>query len=292
MTKQKFGIYGNCQSEVLAQTLLENPHFSDAWEEAPLPLVQRIGVEHVAAVPSVVAQLDLLIYQPFKSAALPSLSSDEVVKHLLPTSMAIGFPSLYFDGYFPQLASLTGVPSPLNRVHDYLAIDCFLRGGDVTDVVARLKDERLFKKAHAKRYFQGGIDELRKREKTHRLTATISDFVDAYARKYKLFFQFNHPVKSLYQHVARQILNRLGIHESADVDLSDIGPEPTVVCPPLRSIYYHNQCQFDCEFDTYKVADERLSMVDVIERMYISYLAADAEILRKHLKKKNLKWRR
>ena len=283
MKKLKFSIFGNCQSKALAEVLLENPDFAARWEWTPVTMAHQLTPELIPSMHNTFKELDLLIYQPFKGRGIRAHSSDELLKQLPSRAKAICIPIMYFDGYFPQLGALPGVQTPLNRVHDYLIVYFYLRGKSISQTIDSLQHPDLFKKRYSKKLFRANIAELRKREKKHRMGITISSFIEEFARKHLLFHQVNHPTKALFQHIANQLFEQVGVSSPFELEWGNKGPLSAVICPPLKSLYQYNQCDFDISFDTYIVFQERLSQSEVVNRMYCYFSKVGPETLKANL---------
>ena len=114
--KQRFGIYGNCQTESLRDFLLASRSFCRKYlfEETPGRLVHMMNEQDIKAFHEKIYRIDHLITQPIgdKFGSTPAFGSEAIFRRLRPDARVLMLPNLFFTGYAPDL--VTASPSGRN----------------------------------------------------------------------------------------------------------------------------------------------------------------------------------
>ncbi|WP_445357717.1 WcbI family polysaccharide biosynthesis putative acetyltransferase [Microbulbifer sp. ANSA002] len=277
---KKFSVYANCQSVALAKTLLSDQGFSSVYKLVEIKPVHTLDSTDINDTLNKVRDLDLFIYQPFGGRGVKELSSESVVTKLPENCISLSFPPLYFDGYFPQLEMLPGIQSPLNLVHDFFILKFYLDGYSEALCKERLLSENLIEETKAVNYYERSIERLYNREKINSIDLPVSDFIRTNSRSYKLFNQFNHPRKPVFEFLKNNILDRVGVRPySSDLDWEGPGYLDGIRCPSLSCM--RNSLSFDFEDDeVYFAQGKILGLDEVIRGFYQSYDDVDRAILK------------
>lgn len=195
------------------------------------------------------------------------------------------FPSLYFNAYFPHLDAMN-IKSVLNRVHDFIIVGSFLKGNSVKKTLEIINSETLYPKELSLSFANHGLEELKHRESVHRISFTISEFIEDNYKTIKLFNQFNHPRKPVFNYLATKIFQELGIAFLKEEFSNRTGLDGT--CVPLQKSTYRNLgIEFQENFKSYRVSPkEEMVQEDVVRAFYQAYEGVDKKFLQSVLSKR------
>ncbi|MFV8421767.1 WcbI family polysaccharide biosynthesis putative acetyltransferase [Vibrio parahaemolyticus] len=268
--KQKVVIFANCQSVAIGKTLQESEVFNMSYEWVVIPSVHTLNseskIQHL--IQSVMAA-DVFIYQEVDNPSWPSqLKSKYLVDLLKPNCKAISIPSMYFDGYFPHLATMQGRTGPLNKVHDYFIAAGFVCEMSQSQVKDMILSENLYSSSVARQYVDRSLLELERRE-VH-LDVKISAYIREHYQKRKLFNQFNHPKREVIEYVCSEILTQLGATEHV-FDSDKVGYLDGIRTPIYPSTIQRLELQFD-EQEQYRSVGGFLTLEEVIEGFFNVYI--------------------
>jgi len=207
-------IYANCQNKLIAEYLHRSAVFCREYIVHCFPVHNLI--EQQSTIPEeLLKQTDLFIYQPVKDHH-GDLSSQSILNKLSPSCQKISFPSLYFQGYFPQYCK-----NPHNHVikpnypygiipHGDANIISLLAEGKTADqIVDILSDTDFYTPEFLLNNIDHTLKELAQRESS--LSVKVSSFIRENYQKYHLFNTQNHPSDLLGFYVVNQILKLLNI---------------------------------------------------------------------------------
>lgn len=270
---KNFVVFANCQNFALALTLLENKEFSSKYLWSRTPPVQDIKENDVDDVIKKVRYADLFIYQPVvDSPAHPKeMTSDFLMGQLRDDAIAISFPSIYFDGYFPHLQTLKGLVSALNLVHDYFIAYACAIGLQEQQLLSLIRKEDFYPRQLSKVLADKSIDNLRKRENQDNIDIRLSEYIEANYKNRKLSNQFNHPKRDVFCFFAESILVKI------DTENYKIEPQGSdyldmIMTPIYRSTYKNLELTFEEDFNIYNgLNNSRLTQEDVVYRFFDYY---------------------
>ena len=94
--------FGNCQVRVLYHALRSYSCIFDVYFVSE---VQDTSAEDLPRILEYTELCDVLIYQAVNNSKF-LISSNDILKHLRCDAMSVLIPSLYFDGYWPNLLDL------------------------------------------------------------------------------------------------------------------------------------------------------------------------------------------
>lgn len=282
---KKLVIFANCQCRALAQTLMENRQFSSTHEWDFLPAVQNLSEQHVPEVLAKVRAADLFLYQPVsEDPARPAeITSAFLCEQVKPSAIALSFPSLYFDGYFPHLQTLKGYISTLYLVHDYFIAYACAIGLTVEKTLTLIQSEDLYPRDVSIRLAEASFNNLAEREREFDLDIKITQFLRDNYRREKLFNQFNHPKRPVLKYIAEKILTKIG---SQNPLLAEIGPShmDEIMTPIYKSTYKNLELKFDEDFYAYNgTGNTRLSQPEVVRNFYDFYRQHDLSEIKRHI---------
>lgn len=202
----KVVIFTNCQGRAIYENWLR-PVLTSVGSSGELHVttVDAGSDSHQELLAALSAGCDIFIYQPVSGITAVTDGSGPFAL-LSPTCKRICFPSIYYDGwplYFEKgLVVGGGVIQEyreLGRTLDEL-LDAFERGA----LCFRLADRVRASTAY-----------MRERERAF-CNIVVSDFIDAHARRFRLFDTQNHPNGIILCHVAKQICAQLGLQLTVD----------------------------------------------------------------------------
>lgn len=287
MSKKIYTFYSNCQGEAIAKTLEENTLFSSCYEWLKIKPIQNIKASEINSVSEKIATADVIIHQTISDRGRHSeLSSQNMLKHARPDAQIISIPSLYFDGYFPHLSSMNQHTSVLSLVHDYFIAYAYCKGISPVDCLGMIRSEVLYSRDLSEQLLNISLNNLRRRESKENLDITISDYIEKNFKKRKLFNQFNHPTREVFEFISNQILKKIGMEESEYH--SDQGYLDGLIVPIYQSTYKNLGLQFIEDFNAYETwSGHSLNQRDIVFEFYDFYKTIDmSEILDTVCKKK------
>ena len=212
-------IYANCQNKLIAEYLHRSDIFCREYLVHCFPVHNLI--EQQSTIPEeLLGQTDLFIYQPVKEHH-GDRSTQSILKKLSPDCQKISFPSLYFQGYFPQYCK-----NPHNRVikpnypygiiphGDANIISLLAENKTADEIVEILSDRDFYTPEFLLNNVNNTLNELAKRESS--LSVKVSSFIRENYRKHHLFNTQNHPSDILGFYVVNQILELLNLPKLPD----------------------------------------------------------------------------
>jgi len=225
--KKQFTVYGNCQSTILAACLQQVKSFSDNYKYIRLPFCHRISSDEYKKAASMMADLNLFIYQPVSSAFRGGGFDSQTLSDLAPNSL--GIPSLQFYGYFPSLTRFR-LPSKLsveknnlinnilmpfptlNRdsLYHYNEIRMMVLENLPTSVICDRFDYGSSQEFQLERCLGWTIKHLVSKETEFDLIP-ISDFFENNWQNKLLFYTPRHPTGFVMAELVRRICNKLNL---------------------------------------------------------------------------------
>lgn len=276
--KKKFTVYGNCQIVALAKTLLEYKEFAENFDYIRLKGISNLQLADIGYVTRTIEESDLIIYQyvsnHFRSR---ELSTTRLLSHAKKKSILISFPSLYFDGYFPHLAVLRERKSTLlDTVHDYVIMYGYLMGLEQQEIIEVIQSEGFYSKELSNALFQKSIDELMKREGKNDSDIKVSDYIRQNYRFQKLFNHFNHPRRPVFEYIASEILDILGMSKNKYLNYDGQEGYLDIVSTPIyRSTYNNLALIFPEDYLSYNTMKGFVKMPQVVNDFYSIYDTMD-----------------
>jgi hypothetical protein len=278
-----FTIFANCQSTALAKTLLEHEEFSQKYQWIEIPAVHELGNVDIEQVAKVIQEVDLFLYQPVATSdhRLENATSAYMLNLLKDSAQALSFPSIYFDGYFPHLATLGQHKSVLNLVHDYFIAYCYAKGISKANCVELIGSDELYDKRTSKKLLKATLSSLKWRERFSRIDIRVSAYIEENYKNKRLFNQFNHPKRDLFVHLCQKILEKIDVDNSeySSLTLGKKSYLDGIITPIYRSTYKNLELSFGSDFDNYSVNKSKLELCDVVNRFYQFYQHIDKDEL-------------
>lgn len=274
LTKKKYAVYGNCQAPVIARILNSAEQFSSIYACVDIPGMHEMTLEELIHFKSEISEISLFIYQNVQrgdyatSTLLPLLNKD---------CIKISIPSLFFNGYNPEVAYLRQSRSTL-FYHDRIMLNHI---SDMNKFMNILKSDDYFPEKFSKDCIEASIDELSNREKMQELHIKISDFIKHNYRFQRLFHVLNHPSSVLIEELSNRILMHLGIKPQKYKNIF-LGPLDKWQFPIYKSHYNNLKLEFNNEMK-YIWAGKIFNLNDFFEFRRDQYNTLDLDFAKKDI---------
>lgn len=268
--KKKFTVYANCQSDALASLLLRNPSFEREYELVRILPVHLLKKENKSSIRKIISEVDLCVSQPVSTANGSRLSTEEITTALAPNSPIIKFPSIYFDGYFPHLVPLAGMPSIMNNAHDINVMVLNQKGYKANDIYNIISSNDFYNSTMSNALFEKSIDELREREGNNKVDILVSSFILAHYKESILFNTYNHPSNKIVMHIAAQVCKMLNIDNSiyAELNISELLGAYRAM--PYQSTTHHLNI-LESIVTPYHIEGKQISHRDIVGALDVTY---------------------
>lgn len=264
-------VVGNCQARALESVLNLSENFRSYFEFSPLPAVHVIKPEQVQQLHEKLPSAGLLIGQ-FVSEHYRNrigLGLQTLQSLTSPSSIALSWPSIYWDGYNPELfyfknengASFT----EFFDYHHLVVYSGYIEGRSISEVSKDILNIDRF--SYSDSLAQKSLSDLASRES--KLDLKVASFISSNFKTKRLFWTFNHPASPIMLEVAQQTLKALDITD----DLPDVLPHEVLnntIYPILPSVKSALGLTFENE-NGIVVRGDKLSIIDAISKYYFLY---------------------
>lgn len=272
--RKKCLIYGNCQVRSLAKILASHQAFAEQYQILPIRTVYDILPSEIDTLLKCIEITDLLIYQPVKETyrSMPELSTKFLQGRLRPHALALGFPSLYFSAYSPEIFYLYNTAKqvyqgPASDYHNLYVFKSYLEGHAVQETLNTLSRSDLLDSNITEKILAANLAELESREQEHSLIS-ISGFIREHYQTERLFHTMNHPSARVVEHLASSILKLIGLPESSPRSFPDILGHTFFNIHP--AIYQHLRLRF-ANPPSAKITNEGVDLREMVERFFRFY---------------------
>jgi hypothetical protein len=221
--KKKYTIVGNCQALALKKFLNANKHFTMRYEYIDIKPIHLISEEEINEFyENIMSSLDLVILQPISDDYKNNhkFSTRSVINNVNKTCKIILYPSIWFNGYYPQLIH-NSIEKIGIIVHDKNIIHKAINNNKKVQFINKCKQminsDNFYKPHYVNKIAQESINRLRKKEdiviSTYKNVSfiRISNFINSNYKKQILMHSLNHPSKYVYRFLANQILEIINI---------------------------------------------------------------------------------
>lgn len=280
MRKKRFTVIGNCQGPFVAQALMQKPNFADRYELQHTPAVHVIEKSEIKAHVSRLKDLDLVVHQPILNADRFGGFETNTLRGVLQGRVPlICMPSVYFDGYFPTLSTISGLTTPAGLVHDMAAFHAFDLGWGAQKTERALYEGDIFGTAFYKAAFEQALLGLTQRETDAGVDVRVSDFLGTFGRGEILMHQFNHPTSTVFDEMARRICACLGLSVTPSETRQELDTVIWPVWPWVRAaLSVEGQTPLSGGSDVLRFRGQTVSMSDYISGAFQAYAQmADAQ---------------
>jgi hypothetical protein len=198
-------VLGNCQSGALS-LLIEC--ICPTMKRLSLPAIHTLDKKKPEVVWSIVRDVDVVIHQPI-SDSFQEIGIN-ALKLKFPNKLYISFPSIYFNGYFPNLIYLRKpaggtLGGRLRDFHDSRIVEGAIFGQSIEEI-----KNQICKKIPVDKVLTDvniSLENLRKREIG--LDVEVTSYIKKNVFKKRLFYVFNHPINDVLIYVAIRICDIL-----------------------------------------------------------------------------------
>jgi hypothetical protein len=218
-------VVGNCQAKALELMLTTNDAFAARFELVSFPAVHEIPDAMVPELHAAVAGAALVIPQRVDEGYRDGIGlGTETLARIAADATVLRWPSVFWAGYVPDLFYLRGedgrpvVEGPFDY-HDRTILNAYAAGLDAAAACALLADPE--EPSDAPSWADHATAELEVRGQGCEIH--VASFIAERFRDELLFFTMNHPSNGLLAHMARQVVDQLGLPGS--VDSVRLGPD-------------------------------------------------------------------
>ena len=215
-------IYGNCQTEIIANMLEFNHDFDRRYVLLRVPQIHLFRneeqIEQIFYKNNIMQLVDLFIYQNVKenNRFCNRLGTNTLLKQFCNKCRKIPIHNIYFDGYFIQTETNEGRYMENFIQKDFPYTDVIVstllkRGKSVDEIINLLKDENLVPYSRIVERCETSFENLRQRER--HVEVPIVDYIKENYRKEQLFYSCNHPKNIVIYEYTKRIMNSLGINK-------------------------------------------------------------------------------
>lgn len=267
--RKKVLILANCQGQALYSLLKKNPDFIKQFELIHIDPIHLLKIQDSERILSIIATLDVIIYQPIGSN-YGVFASDNILKHLKLNAKAISFPVAYFTGYNPEVIYLknfdgkkVSVPFDYN---DLNIMRMFAEKLSIPEIVNHLESNTFYSQEFLERNCELSLNTLAEREKG--LDIRITPFIENNYKSKRLFFSMNHPSNEVLFEIVQQLFELLGLQEARTPHLANelLGRTRLYLYPSVLK-------NFDLFSDNQIIIDNvKFSLENYVRECYTTYI--------------------
>lgn len=273
--KPFFSVYGNCQAESIARCLESCPEFAERFDYLELPPVYYMTSKRLQEFACQASKMGLLIFMNSHAGEFPS---SDIVALIPDTCERICIPSLFFNGYNPEIAYLRQ-PGSVLFYHDRIMLQYI---HDFDGFKGRLLvDEDFFPESFSKDCVDASLTELAGRERKHNMDVRITDFIAEHYQRHRLFHVMNHPSVALIREVTARILGLLGITLNPG-SVVPVGALDSWQFPIYRSHFLNLGIMFDNTPEYWRLGS-RLSVEEFFQVRKADYEVLDLDFAKRDL---------
>lgn len=207
-----FAVIGNCQASPISNFITS---LSSNLKSVKCPPIHTVDKHSPDALYRAISDVDVIVHQPI-SDSFQKASINEIKKKY-PSKKYISFPSIYFNGYFPNLmylrvpkgGTLKGI---IGDFHDRRVVNGVLDGLNDSEIVQKMREPTC--NTDSINLINASLKELSDRESN--LDIKVALLIKESVFEKRLFYVFNHPCNLLLIHVAASVCEILGVDINKD----------------------------------------------------------------------------
>lgn len=221
-SKQIALIYGNCQTEIIANMLEYNKEFHSRYALLRVPQIHLFRdeeqIKQIFYQNELMKMVDLFIYQNVKenNRFHPLLGVKRILDQMSDRCRKLCIHNIYFDGYFVQydaneeryFANMDQKDFPYT---DGIVHKLIEEGKTADEIIEIINDTSMMSKEEVLEKCEKSIDNLRQREKY--VDVPIVDYIEMHYKEEQLFYTYNHPKNIVIYEYVKRILTELGIED-------------------------------------------------------------------------------
>lgn len=215
-------IYGNCQTEILANMIEHNKEFSEKYVLLRVPQIHLYRdekqVEEIFYKNNIMEMLDLFIYQKVKinNRYFEKLGTNSILEKIRTDCKKLIIHNIFFDGYFIQCkGSDDRYIENMNQKNfpyfDVIVDSLITEGKNVKDILNLLFRIDLFDDNTIQKRCKRSIHILKQKEES--VDIPIVDYIENNYQKRQLFYTHNHPKNIVIYEYVKRILKALTIEK-------------------------------------------------------------------------------
>lgn len=275
-------LHGNCQATALAlmmREILPPNYVIKNCEVFNVELEQgrETSIENIQ-------QADIIITQPVSDnyRGVEYLSSSWLNKNRREQSRFITIPVIYFNGQTPNSFTLKEIHGAHLSYHDAHAIDYFLNGKTVDELIADTNASDFLPAEFVRSESFLSFTDLSRREKAFNCDINVSDIIINCLSDAQPLYTINHPSRKVLTDLCNRILSHLEIEQRIDLDGTDY-LDHFIVAPYVSALLAHNNRGAAIRLDEYKFDGAWHSRTNYFNKVYDSYRQIGAESLLAHV---------
>lgn len=213
-------IFGNCQTEIIANMLEYNNSFNSNYVLLRVPQIHLYRdeeqVEQIFYKNNIMQMVDLFIYQKVRenNRFYARLGTDNILKQVRSNCRSLSIHNIYFDGYFIQydanddryFRNLDQKDFPYTDGIVDLLLEEKRNTNEIVNIIC---NESLYTEKQIKEKCNQSINNLKEREKF--VDVPIVDYIEENYCKEQLFYTYNHPKNIVLYEYVNRLLKSLGI---------------------------------------------------------------------------------
>lgn len=223
INKKKYTLIGNCQCIHLNTFLRTNPNFTSEYSHIEIKPIHLISMDEIDYIYDyVLKDLDLIIIQPIQDSYKNcyKYSTQSILNNINKDCKVIMFPSIHFNGYFPNVVNYYIKEINL-AVHDKNLIKNFKVTKDKDLFLKKCSDiinsNNFYNERDVIDNIKGSLFILKIKEEDAKLKykpsyfIKVSDYIENHFNKALLFYSLNHCSKHVYRFLSDTVLSTLKI---------------------------------------------------------------------------------
>lgn len=219
-TKQIALIYGNCQTEIIANMLEYNKDFHSRYALLRVPQIHLYKDEdqmkQIFYKNGLMEKVDLFIYQNVKedNRFSPWLGVARILEQMGAGCKKLCIHNIYFDGYFIQYDAdenryFTNMNQKDFPYTDGIVHELVAEGKGIDEIIEMINETDFIPPETVLEKCEKSIENLRKREV--KVDVPIVDYIEKHYREEQLFYTYNHPKNIVIYEYVKRILKAVGI---------------------------------------------------------------------------------
>jgi hypothetical protein len=212
-------LFGNCQTRVLYHSLRS---YSREFNLFYVNDVDRIVNEDIDALINYCKKADVFVYQAVRKSNFV-VGSDDLIDNIdSKKTLKIQIPSLYFDGYWPNMLDIF-MGNQMPEIADGILYKILLEKPglhpdeyleEYLSVINQLTNEKVIE------HIEDSFSRLSDRELQNNVSISLSHWLRSNYRQNIHFFTCNHPKKSVFDFITNEIVQIIEKQCNISVDRS------------------------------------------------------------------------
>lgn len=218
-----FTVYGSCQADAIAKSLLIFPEFNERFDYIEIPTCFNSSSEQLKHICNeILPKVDLFIHQNIAAEYRGyEFSSENLSNHLKSNCIKVSLQYLHWEGYQP-FHYAAGTNSKSCPYSDYLIMQFIDDNMNHLDYMRKLPEITYFINENIQLITNWCSSQLEIRSQNKAYDITLTDFIKNNWLELKLFHTMNHPTGFLLFKAAEQILDLISIKRTG-VRFKDAG---------------------------------------------------------------------